>query len=216
MQSCTKPLIRHLPCCQPGPFLMQDKALFISDMINTKYYCWCPDDGRSQDISSHGTDQVMLENIPFSAEIILGMDSANVRSTSIRCWSDMKLLDRYLIDFDPMIFAICQSVNSNALRQDEHSPKLQYFKRSYLCHPWLYQFSCFLKISLAWLGLTLKSSLQRQCGKFGQIAMPKTCENWLGLVNICIYCAHWTHWNLPGTALLSGFQSSQGALKFTE
>ena len=46
--------------------------------------------------------------------------------------------------------------------------------------------------------------------------MPETCENWLSLVNSCIYYAHQTFENLPGTALLSGFQSSLGALKSTE
>ena len=45
--------------------------------------------------------------------------------------------------------------------------------------------------------------------------MPETCENWLSLANSGIYSAHHTV-NLPDTALLSGFQSSQGALKSTE
>ena len=46
--------------------------------------------------------------------------------------------------------------------------------------------------------------------------MPKTCENWLGLVNSCIYYAHQTHEIYQKfTALLSGFQSSKGALKST-
>ena len=36
--------------------------------------------------------------------------------------------------------------------------------------------------------------------------MPETCENWLGVVNRCIYYAH--PLNLPGTVLLNGFQSS--------
>ena len=29
--------------------------------------------------------------------------------------------------------------------------------------------------------------------KLEQVAMPKTCENWLGLVNSCIYYVHQTH-----------------------
>ena len=27
----------------------------------------------------------------------------------------------------------------------------------------------------------------------GQFTMPETCENWLGLVNICVYHAHHSH-----------------------
>ena len=53
--------------------------------------------------------------------------------------------------------------------------------------------------------------------------MVETCEKWLGLVNSCIFYARQTCeiylldlWNLPDTALLSGFQSSQGYLKSTE
>ena len=47
--------------------------------------------------------------------------------------------------------------------------------------------------------------------------MHETCENWLSLLNTYIYYAHQTYpWNLLGTALLSGFQSAQGALKSTE
>ena len=45
--------------------------------------------------------------------------------------------------------------------------------------------------------------------------MPETCENGLGLVNICIYYAP-DLWNLSGNAFLSGFQSSHGAFKSTE
>ena len=44
--------------------------------------------------------------------------------------------------------------------------------------------------------------------------MPETCENGLGLLNIYVYYAP-NLWNLPGTALLAGFQSSHGALKST-
>ena len=29
--------------------------------------------------------------------------------------------------------------------------------------------------------------------KLGQFAMLKICENWLGLVNSCVYCAQQTH-----------------------
>ena len=29
--------------------------------------------------------------------------------------------------------------------------------------------------------------------KLGQFAMPETCEDWLGLLNICIYYAWQTH-----------------------
>ena len=32
--------------------------------------------------------------------------------------------------------------------------------------------------------------LNKPCKKAGQFAMPETCENWLGLLNSCVYCAH--------------------------
>ena len=43
--------------------------------------------------------------------------------------------------------------------------------------------------------------------------MPETCENWLGLVNSCLYYARQTHdiYQVPGAVLLRGFQSSKGA-----
>ena len=46
-----------------------------------------------------------------------------------------------------------------------------------------------------------------QCKKLGQFAMSKTCKNWLGLVNSCIYYACQTH-EIYHVLLLSGFQSS--------
>ena len=47
--------------------------------------------------------------------------------------------------------------------------------------------------------------------------MTETCENCLCLVNSCAYFARQTRKNLPGTAVLGGFQtSSQGALKSIE
>ena len=46
--------------------------------------------------------------------------------------------------------------------------------------------------------------------------MPETCENWPNLVHNCVYNAHQTQEILPGTAFLSVFKSSQGALKSTE
>ena len=47
--------------------------------------------------------------------------------------------------------------------------------------------------------------------------MPEICENWLGLVNICVYYAYYTceiYQVLP--YLLNRFRSSQGVLKSTE
>ena len=53
--------------------------------------------------------------------------------------------------------------------------------------------------------------------KLEQFTMTETCENCLGLVNSCAYFARQTRKNLPGTAVLGGFQtSSQGALKSIE
>ena len=47
--------------------------------------------------------------------------------------------------------------------------------------------------------------------------MPKTCENWLGLVNSSFHYARQTREiNIPGTALPTGFQSTCGPLKSTE
>ena len=49
-----------------------------------------------------------------------------------------------------------------------------------------------------------------------KIAMTKTCENLaLTYKQLHLLCPQ-DLWNLPGTALLSGFQSSQGALRSTE
>ena len=47
-----------------------------------------------------------------------------------------------------------------------------------------------------------KIFINNKCSKVGQLAMPETCENRFGLIN--------------NTALLDGFQSSRGALKFIE
>ena len=58
-----------------------------------------------------------------------------------------------------------------------------------------------------------KKHKESQCSKLGELALPKTSENWLGLVNSCINDTCQTQNNLPGTALLSGFQCFHGALK---
>ena len=46
--------------------------------------------------------------------------------------------------------------------------------------------------------------------------MPETCENWLGLLNSCVYYAHQIRKILPGIVLLNGIQNSRRALKSTE
>ena len=43
-----------------------------------------------------------------------------------------------------------------------------------------------------------------QCWKLGHFAMPKTCDDWLSLVNSCIYYAHQAR------------EISKGTLKCTE
>ena len=45
--------------------------------------------------------------------------------------------------------------------------------------------------------------------------MPATCENCQSCKQLCLLCLP-NPQHLPGTALLSGFQSSRGALKSTE
>ena len=55
---------------------------------------------------------------------------------------------------------------------------------------------------------------QLQCYESILFAVLETCENWPGLVNNFTMSA--TPVKFPGTALLSGFQSSLGALKSTK
>ena len=52
--------------------------------------------------------------------------------------------------------------------------------------------------------------------KLRQFAMPETCENWLVLVNSCVYYARHTRETYQALAWFSGFQSSRDALKSTE
>ena len=44
-------------------------------------------------------------------------------------------------------------------------------------------------IAIHVIGLSARLNVS-QCWKLGQYAMPETCENWFGLVNIYVYYAH--------------------------
>ena len=56
--------------------------------------------------------------------------------------------------------------------------------------PWKYHCSYLAVFSSDVLGGYINNKMQ--CKKLGQFAMPETCENWLGLLNSCVWYAHHT------------------------